>query len=71
MQEDTVFPLSSPGFQLLGQGPEKGSRQPLWSLKAQRKWKETWHTAGTKQLFLPRLLRAHEVHLQVSVRLGL
>lgn len=61
MQEDTVFPRSSPGFQLLGQGPEKSSRQPLWSLKAQRKWKETWHTVGTNSSFLPGLLRAHRV----------
>ena len=47
------FPRSGPGFQCLGQGPENGSRQPLWSLKAQRKWKETWHTVGIR--------RAHKV----------
>lgn len=49
MQEDS-FTRSSPGFLLLGQGPENSSHQPLRSLKAQRKWKETWHTVGTKEL---------------------
>ena len=47
------FPSGGPGFQLLWQGPENGSHQSLWSLKAQRKWKGTWHTADIR--------RAHKV----------
>lgn len=54
--------MGGPGFQLFGQGPENGSRQPLWSLKAQRKWKETWHTVDIERAPpLPRLLRTHKV----------